>query len=383
MPGIMQAVQVASGAMTSLSNLGAALSGGLGAGPPPVLALGNFIFSDFAIPETIKWGGKQSLVVHKLPGGARVIDAMGPDHAPIAWSGIFLGPGAAQQAQTLDAMRVSGQVWPLTWGNFSFDVLIEDFQATSHKAWHVTYQISCVVKPRNPPPPGLTGASAASSALGNALGAVGSAISGITSAAQGIVSTATGLLRQVESVVLPITNALGVSVPFLSQASMLLGNAQAAVGMLSGGAAALQSGAASVGYAAAATDSIGNTVGQAQQAASDAISDAAYSLSSGVSSAGDALASIGQSSGSEPVTPQALPAATAAAGETAASAVALDGTYQAQRNAEADASGQPSVADGGTRYIIPGSAQDLAQRAELAQSGYTPPSPYSGPPRNQ
>jgi hypothetical protein len=54
-----------------------------------VLVLGPVAFSDFEDPERIRFGGAQRLAVHKLPGGARVIDALGPDDTEIGWSGIF------------------------------------------------------------------------------------------------------------------------------------------------------------------------------------------------------------------------------------------------------------------------------------------------------
>ena len=40
------------------------------------LLLGSVQFADFELPTSITWGGAQSLAVHRLPGGVRVIDAM-------------------------------------------------------------------------------------------------------------------------------------------------------------------------------------------------------------------------------------------------------------------------------------------------------------------
>ena len=49
------------------------------------LLLGPVLFRDFELPGQITWGGKQRLAVHHLPGGRRVIDAMGRDDAAIVW----------------------------------------------------------------------------------------------------------------------------------------------------------------------------------------------------------------------------------------------------------------------------------------------------------
>ena len=72
------------------------------------LTLGPVAFAGFEIPSSITLGGRQRLAIHKLPGGLRIIDALGPDPADLAWSGIFTGPDAADRARLLDAMRVGG-----------------------------------------------------------------------------------------------------------------------------------------------------------------------------------------------------------------------------------------------------------------------------------
>lgn len=54
-----------------------------------VLVLGPIAFADFEIPERIRFGGNQRLAVHQLPGGRRVVDALGRDDGEICWSGVF------------------------------------------------------------------------------------------------------------------------------------------------------------------------------------------------------------------------------------------------------------------------------------------------------
>ena len=109
------------------------------------LLLGPVLFRDFELPERIAWGGAQRLAVHELPGGRRVIDAMGRADAPIAWSGTFSGEDAAMRARLLDLMRADGGVWPLTWGRFFYSVVIQAVSVQYERATWMPYRISCVV----------------------------------------------------------------------------------------------------------------------------------------------------------------------------------------------------------------------------------------------
>ena len=54
---------------------------------PDTLTLGGISFDGFSTPHAMGAGGKQAMVVHKLPGGRRVIDTLGPDEDNITWSG--------------------------------------------------------------------------------------------------------------------------------------------------------------------------------------------------------------------------------------------------------------------------------------------------------
>ena len=59
------------------------------------VTLGPVQLSGMALPTMLPIGGKQTLKIHKLPGGQRVIDVMGQDDSPISWSGIFDGADAS------------------------------------------------------------------------------------------------------------------------------------------------------------------------------------------------------------------------------------------------------------------------------------------------
>jgi hypothetical protein len=123
-----------------------------------VLVLGGISFDDFSTPEEMMGGGQQAMVVHKLPGGNRVIDTLGPDEANVLWEGFFFGNGAYANALALDGMRAAGQIVPLTWGGQFRSVIIDTFiyRVRRMPTW-VKYQISCTVY-QNPSLGGLGGA---------------------------------------------------------------------------------------------------------------------------------------------------------------------------------------------------------------------------------
>ena len=110
-----------------------------------VLILGPFEFTDFAVPERMALGGKQQLIIHKMPGGDRAIDAMGSDDDDRRWSGILWGEDAEAKALTLDAMRRQGTELPFSWGAESRTAVIFDFKAQFEKFNCVHYDITVVL----------------------------------------------------------------------------------------------------------------------------------------------------------------------------------------------------------------------------------------------
>lgn len=109
------------------------------------LVLGGVVFDSFELPERIVWGGAQCLTVHRLPGGARVIDAMGRDDGRITWSGVFSGPSAGDRARLVDLMRATGDVLVLSWDSFFYSVVIDGFRAEFAQLNWIPYRISCTV----------------------------------------------------------------------------------------------------------------------------------------------------------------------------------------------------------------------------------------------
>lgn len=110
------------------------------------LIIGGFVLDGFAAPETMTGGGKQAMAVHKLPGGSRVIDTLGPDDADIPISGQLYADDAYDTCLALDAMRAAGSQVPLIWGGQFLMVVVSEFKYTVHRFpnW-CDYSINCTV----------------------------------------------------------------------------------------------------------------------------------------------------------------------------------------------------------------------------------------------
>lgn len=166
-----------------------------------LLTLGAVIFSGFEVPESIRIGGEQSLVVHKLPGSGRTIDAMGADDADIPWSGRFRGGSAEARARQLDAYRKSGAPILLQWSTYRYRVVVRSFEANYQQPFEIPYSVACTVV-TDESAPILSGIPALDeligSDLGNALGlsdslGVAQIASGVATVQQAI--TAAGTLQ--------------------------------------------------------------------------------------------------------------------------------------------------------------------------------------------
>ena len=134
---------------STIGRIGAAAAGLTGItdlfGLTGALLLGGVSFRDFEVPESIAWGGAQQVTVHKLPGGLRVIDSMGRDDRNSDWSGIFLSADASSRAMQIDQLRIAGDPVSLSWGDFTFDVVITSFNCDYRRDRWIPYQISCTV----------------------------------------------------------------------------------------------------------------------------------------------------------------------------------------------------------------------------------------------
>lgn len=130
--GLQGASQGIMGAATGVKN---AISGPAAANiPAPLhitLSLGEFVFQDMEVPRVMPFHGAQRLAVKTMVGGARQIDALGTDLAPISWAGTFwptADQSALDRAKMLELMRDAGQPVNLMWDSLFYSVYISDFR---------------------------------------------------------------------------------------------------------------------------------------------------------------------------------------------------------------------------------------------------------------
>jgi len=188
------------------------------------VVLGDFAFFSMEVPERITWGSAQAMNVHRLPGGERVFDLMGPDPRPIRWSGLFIDGDPLSRAAAVAAMCDAGMPVPLVFGEQCYTVIIASFEAETQYS-RAPYRISCVVVPQ---PPADQSPDLTSSVLGDIQGAIGTA----TSALQPVLSTAQTALQAV-GVMVPGSAALAQAGGFVAQAQgsllALQGTAETAI----------------------------------------------------------------------------------------------------------------------------------------------------------
>lgn len=151
------------------------------------VTLGPVRFTGLSLPPSLPIGGKQGLSIKTLPGGAVVVDVMGPVFADKVWTGYLDGPTASETSRTLDKMWQSGGVFTLAWNVYSYQVIIEQFICNDKLVVPIKYNISCKVLSDNSHPTGTTLTSLAlqvSSDLAN-----GNPLAALSSVSQGVVGT--------------------------------------------------------------------------------------------------------------------------------------------------------------------------------------------------
>ena len=110
-----------------------------------VLTLGDVTFLENEIPEYIAVRTEHRAAIHRLVGGARVVDMLGADHAPVSWSGWFVGSTALDRALTLKSMHDDGLPLTLSWSEFLYKVVITEFEADFQREYQIPYRIACTV----------------------------------------------------------------------------------------------------------------------------------------------------------------------------------------------------------------------------------------------
>lgn len=122
-------------------------TGGPGIGQPGfgsgqfAVTLGSVTLQGFEVPDEAPWGGEQALTVHKMIGGARVIDAMGRDDRLVEIKGLFLSPDADSRAQQIDAMRKAGLPVIWSYGSHVYSVVIRAFLPNFKQLGRIPYHL--------------------------------------------------------------------------------------------------------------------------------------------------------------------------------------------------------------------------------------------------
>ncbi len=109
------------------------------------IQVGPIGLQGFEIPSFVRFGGQQKLAIHKLSGGRRVVERLGPDDDDIAFQGTFAGGDAEARARMFDELRLSGEIVWLTWESFRRRVVVKRFTAEYHSRWWIPYKVWCTV----------------------------------------------------------------------------------------------------------------------------------------------------------------------------------------------------------------------------------------------
>jgi hypothetical protein len=179
------------------------------------IQIGAINLHGFEVPQKLRFGGQYKVVVHKLSGGARVLEPIGPDDGDIQFEGTFSGSQAAARARAIDGLRLSGEIVWLSWESFRYQVIVKTFLADYHSPWWIPYKVSCLVASQ----PG------ANSALSMALGTL------VTADVANAMAAASGTPIQLGSlqVAMLADNALTSATVAQSQALAALASSQIAI----------------------------------------------------------------------------------------------------------------------------------------------------------
>jgi len=182
-----------------------------------------FQFSGMEVPESIRGGGSQQLNTITLPGGARVIQALGRDDLPLTWSGVFLGGDTAaekavatRRCRYLDYLRIQGTVHTLTWFQYSYSVVIKDFQWDWRLFYNIPYTITFEVvqdltqqittAPAASPDAAITGDNTTAQGLGGIIGdsTLSSVLGTLNTAIKNVSTFANATTAVIKSVTTPL-----------------------------------------------------------------------------------------------------------------------------------------------------------------------------------
>ena len=195
---------------TLLNNVTAAIGSiARGFASSPV-QIGSVVLQGVEVPSELVFAGQQQTVVHKLPGGDRVINTLGADPGPITFSGMLTGPATSSRYQALDAMRVAGSPVSLMAAGQSFQAIVTAFRYTfQQRGAVVPYELTVEIIPQLASAQSTAGTSILSSLIGSdaasAVTSVGNTIASATSYVATLATTAQSIVGNV----LPVASLVG------------------------------------------------------------------------------------------------------------------------------------------------------------------------------
>jgi hypothetical protein len=155
-----------------------------------VVTLGPVQLTGSMLPASISIGGSQALTVHKLPGGTRIIDAMGQDDSTIGWSALLDTAEASTTARLLDKVRRSGTAITLAWDVYSYQVILSKFTCETRLVPPMKYSLELTVVNDSTLVTGITPTSLALQLAGDLT--TGNVLGALSTVSQGLVGNTVG-----------------------------------------------------------------------------------------------------------------------------------------------------------------------------------------------
>jgi hypothetical protein len=109
------------------------------------IKLGDIILQKFEVPAEMPGGGDQTIKVHQIIGGKRIVHAMGRNDADITWEGMFVDEDAQLRCRYFDTKRASGEVLVFSYFGFRYKVIIKSFIFTIKRAYEIRFNIALQV----------------------------------------------------------------------------------------------------------------------------------------------------------------------------------------------------------------------------------------------
>ena len=194
----------------TLSNIEAAVGGiARGFASAPV-QIGLVTLTGVEVPSALVVAGQQQTVIHRLPGGDRVVNSFGVDPAPITLAGMFTGPDTASRCQALEAMRSAGAPVQLLAVGQAFQAVVVGLSYTIRDRGAVTpFELTVEILPQAANTLPTAGTSVVSGLVGSdaasALSSVTSTIGNASAYVAGLTGQATAILGDVA----PVASVVG------------------------------------------------------------------------------------------------------------------------------------------------------------------------------